>query len=88
MEQSDLVLCMETEHVKTLVRAFPAHQNKIYTVRQMVDKRGSVRDPYGGARRQYAQMVAELETLVEEGFSCIRALAWENYQKRGEDEAG
>ena len=40
MAQSDLVLCMETEHVKTLVRAFPAHQNKIYAVRQMVGQAG------------------------------------------------
>ena len=87
MQQSDLVLCMETDHLKLLQKQFPAYLYKIYTVRQMVNKRGSVRDPYGGSLRQYARMVAELDDLIERGFLQIQALAWENYQKRGTDGA-
>ena len=81
----DLVLCMETAHQKELREAFPAHRAKIYTLRQIVDERGSVRDPYGGSRRQYERMVTELEQLIDAGFPRIQKLAWENYQKRGED---
>ncbi|MCC6604881.1 MAG: low molecular weight protein arginine phosphatase [Anaerolineae bacterium] len=85
LAQCDLVLCMETTHQKDLREAFPAHRAKIYTLRQMVDERGSVRDPYGGSRRQYERMVTEVELLIEAGFPRIQKLAWENYQKRGED---
>ncbi|MCB8928511.1 MAG: low molecular weight protein arginine phosphatase [Ardenticatenaceae bacterium] len=85
MAQTDLVLCMETEHVRTLQRDYPSHQHKIYTLRQMVEKRGSVRDPYGGSRRQYERMVAEVDELIEQGLPRIRALAQENFQKRGRD---
>jgi protein-tyrosine phosphatase len=85
LAQCDLVLCMETTHQKELREAFPAHRARIYTLRQMVDERGSVRDPYGGSRRQYERMVMELELLIDAGFPRIRKLAWENYQKRGED---
>ena len=85
LQQCDLVLCMETAHQKELREVFPAHRAKIYTLRQMVDERGSVRDPYGGSRRQYERMVTEVELLIEAGFPRIQKLAWENYQKRGED---
>ncbi len=85
LQQCDLVLCMETAHQKELREAFPAHRAKIYTLRQMVDERGSVRDPYGGSRRQYERMVTEVELLIEAGFPRIQKLVWENYQKRGGD---
>ncbi|MBK8905079.1 MAG: low molecular weight protein arginine phosphatase [Anaerolineaceae bacterium] len=85
LAQCDLVLCMETAHQQELQEAFPAHRDKIYTLRQIVDERGSVPDPYGGSRRQYERMVTELDQLIEAGFSRIQKLAWENYQKRGGD---
>lgn len=85
MQQADLLLCLETDHVRALRRAYPSHQDKIYTLRQMVDKRGSVRDPYGGSRRQYERMAAEVADLIELGWPRILALAQENFQKRGED---
>lgn len=85
MRQSDLVLCMETAHQGHLQKAFPAQQDKIYTLRQMAGQQGSVRDPYGGSRQEYERMVAELATLIETGFPRIQKLAWENYNKRGED---
>ena len=85
MQQADLVLCMETTHVKTLRQAYPAQQHKIYTIRQMKGKRGSVRDPYGGSRRQYERMVAEVNELIELGFPRIQAVAQENFQRRDEN---
>ncbi len=85
MRQVDLVLCMETDHVRTLKRAYPGHADKIYTLRQMIMKRGSVKDPYGGSRKQYERMVAEVEELIEKGLPRIQALARENFLKRGKD---
>ncbi len=85
LQQADLVLCLETGHAQSLRRDYPAHQHKIVTIRQMAGKRGSVRDPYGGSRRQYERMVAEVDELIEQGFPRIRALAQENFQRRGED---
>jgi protein-tyrosine phosphatase len=85
MQQVDLLLCLETGHAKTLQAAYPAQRDKIYTIRQMANKRGSVRDPYGGSQRQYERMVAEVDYLLEQGFLRIQTLAWENFQRRGED---
>ena len=85
MEQADLVLCLETGHVSTLRRVYPAQQDKIYTLRDMINKRGSVRDPYGGSRRQYERMVAEVEGLIEQGLTRIQTLALENFAKREND---
>ncbi|MBK7894651.1 MAG: low molecular weight protein arginine phosphatase [Anaerolineaceae bacterium] len=85
MQQADLLLCLETDHARSLRRAYPSHQHKIYTLRQMVDKRGSVRDPYGGSRQQYARMVAEVDDLLERGLTRIQTLARKNFDKRGED---
>lgn len=85
MQQADLLLCMETDHARSLRHDYPAHQHKIYTLRQMVDKRGSVRDPYGGSRRQYERMVTEVEDLIEHGLPRIQTAAQENFEKRGED---
>ena len=66
-------------------KKFPVYKQKFYTIRQMVNKRGSVRDPYGGSQEAYAQMVAELDDLIERGFPRIQALTWENYQRRSND---
>lgn len=85
MHQADLLLCLETGHAKTLRTAYPTHQHKIYTIRQMVNKRGSVDDPYGGSRRNYEHMVEEVDDLIERGFSRIQTLAQENFQRRGKD---
>ena len=77
LQQADLVLCMETGHVKRLQSTFPAYKNKLFTLKQMVGKRGSVRDPYGGTRRDYERMVAEVSQLIEQGLPRIKQLAEE-----------
>lgn len=85
MAQTDLILCMETGHVRMLKRAYPEHKEKIFTLRQMVQKRGSVKDPYGGSMRQYERMVAEVEDLIDRGLPRIKLLAEVNFRRRGED---
>ncbi len=85
MQQADLVLCLETGHAKTLQRDYPTQQHKIYTLRQMAEMRGSVRDPYGGSQRHYERMVAEVDELIEQSFPRIQALAQANFNRRSED---
>jgi protein-tyrosine phosphatase len=78
LQQADLVVCMETRHVNSLRSAFPTYKNKLFTLKQMVGKRGSVRDPYGGTRRDYEKMVATVGKLIEQGFPRIKQLALHN----------
>lgn len=85
LQRADLVLCMETSHVRQLQKAFSDHQGKIFTLRQMVNKRGSVKDPYGRSRRHYVKMVTEVNELIEQGFTRIQAEALANNKKRSKD---
>ena len=87
LQQGDLVLCLETGHVRQLQRAFPDYRHKMFTLRQMVNKRGSVKDPYGRSRRHYVKMVSEVNELIEQGFPQIQAKALANIKKRSEDGA-
>lgn len=87
LDRSDLVLCMEITHQQQIQQAFPSFAGKVFTIRQMVDQPGSVRDPYGGNLPDYEQMVAELDRLIEQGFPKIQALAQANFEKRSKDEA-
>ncbi len=80
LQQANLVVCMEMRHVKSLKSTFPAYKNRLFTLKQMVGKRGSVRDPYGGTRRDYERMVATVDRLIEQGFLRIKQLAEENFQ--------
>lgn len=75
LQQANLVLCMETGHVKTLKSTFPTYKHKLFTLKQMVGKQGSVRDPYGGTLQDYEEMVAEVDKLIKQGFPRIKQLA-------------
>ena len=77
MAEADLVLAMTRKHAEALGAAFPRYIHKVHllseTVRQMYD----IRDPYGGTRREYAKVAAELERLIEDGYERIVTLAQE-----------
>ncbi|MCP4356760.1 MAG: low molecular weight protein arginine phosphatase [Chloroflexi bacterium] len=82
LRESDLVLCMAEGHVEALQIEFSTYRTKIYTLSEMVGKRYSISDPYGGPRSAYEDMVAEVSQLVDVGFEQIVALAKENSRKR------
>jgi len=82
LRESDLVLCMEEGHVEALQIEFSTYRAKIYTLSEMVAKRYSIADPYGGPRSAYEDMVAELSQLVDVGFERIVALVEENSRQR------
>jgi protein-tyrosine-phosphatase len=80
--QSDLVLCMELGHAEALHVEFRAHQDRIFLLSEMIGKRFSVNDPYGGSLDNYREMVTEVTRILDEGFERIVSLAEENYRQR------
>lgn len=82
ISQADLVICMELGHVEALQIEFRRHRSKIFTLSEMVGKRYSIVDPYGGPIDGYREMIAEVTTLVDAGFARIVALAEANFKAR------
>jgi protein-tyrosine phosphatase len=75
LEETDLVLCMETGHAEALRAEFPQQASKIYLLSEMVGHRYSISDPYGGPRDAYERMIAEVTQIIEQGLPRIIKLA-------------
>ena len=75
LEEADLALAMTRNHVESLRLAFPDHAHKVHLLSEMVGGRHDIADPYGGSRRSYAATARSLETLIDEGYDTIVALA-------------
>lgn len=82
MDESDLMLCMETGHAEALKAEFPDQAYKIYLLTEMAGPAYSVSDPYGGTREEYQRMVAEVTGLIDAGLSRIMDLALANERRR------
>ena len=78
MQQSDLILCMESGHVEALKAEFPTYANKVYYFSEMAGRQYSITDPYGGSLKEYQRMTEELTTIIDDGLERIIALATEN----------
>ena len=85
LANSDLVLCLETGHSEALRAEFPDQAEKIYTLSEISGPAYSVRDPYGGTREAYEQMVREVTKLIEDGLPRIVQLARANAAMRQGD---
>jgi protein-tyrosine phosphatase len=79
---ADLVLCMESGHVEALRAEFPRNAWKIHLLSEMSGPGYSVKDPYGGPRSGYEQMLVELTNLVDDGLPQIKRLAEANARQR------
>jgi len=75
LEQSDLVLVMEREHLEALQEAFPALGGRVHLLASMAGEAGQVEDPVGLPYEQVRGLVRELERLLEAGWPRIRDLA-------------
>ena len=75
LQAADLVLCMEAGHVESLKAEFPAYADKIYLLSEMIGRRYSVKDPYGGPLRAYEMMANELAEIIDNGLDRIIDLA-------------
>lgn len=74
LAEADLVLCMESGHVEALQAEFPRCRDKIFLLSEMVGKRYSISDPYGGPLRGFQRMAREVANLIDEGMPRIRTL--------------
>jgi protein-tyrosine-phosphatase len=75
LKTADLILCMETGHVEALQAEFPRYADKIYLLSQMIGKRFSISDPYGGPLDGYQSMAKEITNIIDEGLERIIELA-------------
>lgn len=74
MKQADLVMVMTQNHAEALSVSFPDHADKVHLISEMVGETYDISDPYGGPRREYAQVAEELETLIDDGYERIVSL--------------
>ena len=82
VEESDLLLCMETGHAEALRAEFPDQAHKIHLLTEMAGPAYSVSDPYGGTRSDYERMVTEVTRLIDAGLPRIKELALANERRR------
>jgi protein-tyrosine-phosphatase len=75
LDEADLVLCMESGHAEALRSEFPNVAAKIFMLSEMVGRRFSVSDPYGGSLPEYRRMADDVTEIIDEGFERIVALA-------------
>ncbi len=75
MQQSDLILCMESRHVEGLKAEYPVYADKVYYFSEMAGNQYSVNDPYGGSLDEYRVMTEELTGIIDEGLDRIIELA-------------
>lgn len=71
LAESDLVLCMESGHVEALRVEFPHLAHKVNLISEMIGRRYSISDPYGGPLAEYQRMVTELGDLIDKGLPEI-----------------
>jgi protein-tyrosine phosphatase len=71
MEESDLILCMESGHMEALKAEFPAYENKVHLISEMVGKNYSISDPYGKPKDAYYRMVKDLSRIIDDGLDNI-----------------
>lgn len=75
LKSADLVLVMEHGHKEALQAEFPACQPRIYLLSEMVGRHNSIRDPLGGSKEDFKEMIREIDQLLTQGFEKILALA-------------
>jgi protein-tyrosine-phosphatase len=78
MEAVDLLLCMESGHAEALRAEFPALAGKVYLLSQMIGRRFSISDPYGGSLEDYRRMVQDVTAVIEQGLPRIIELGQGN----------
>ena len=75
LDQSSLVLTMESGQKEALAAEFPDAAHKIFMLSEMIGFKSEIRDPYGGPKHEYEETAEELQAYIEEGFEKIIRLA-------------
>jgi len=75
LEQSNLVLVMEREHLEAIHEEWPALDGRVHLLSRMAGEAGEVEDPIGLPSERVRELVTELERLLEAGWPRIHRLA-------------
>jgi protein-tyrosine-phosphatase len=74
VEEADLILTMERGQAEAISLEFPPHAHKVHLLSELIGRHYDIRDPYGGLLHEYRQCAAEIERIIEEGYSRIMEL--------------
>jgi len=64
LSPAGLILTMTAGHREYLLREYPRHGQKIFTLCEYVGVGGDVADPFGGDKRDYELCFAQLKDLI------------------------
>jgi len=84
VDTADLILVMTRAHRESLAAEFPDAASKIYLLSEMIGRSYDIADPYSASPAYYAYCADELETIIEQGYERILALASQNAERRAE----
>ena len=71
IEQSDLVLVMEREHLEAIHEEWPGLDGRVHLLSRMAGRAGEVEDPMGMPSERIRVLVTELERILEAGWPRI-----------------
>lgn len=75
LERFNLILCMEAQHQRHILRNFPFAQGKTFLLYEMVGKSQEIRDPVGLSLSAYENTADEMINVFHDGFDQISSLS-------------
>jgi protein-tyrosine phosphatase len=66
-----VILVMTRHHQEALQAEFPAVQNKIMRLSQLIDREFDIEDPFGGSLGDYELCAVDLENILREGYDRL-----------------
>ena len=77
LKETDIALCMEINQKERILRAFPAHSEKIFLLknyhRASPIEDASIEDPFGKPKKYYEECFDEIEQEVQRIIAFIQA---------------
>ena len=74
VDEADLILVMAQRHAHIIDRDYQRAAGKVHLLTEMASESYDIGDPYGGSLAEYRETGAELEDLIERGYSSIMKL--------------
>ncbi|RMF60060.1 MAG: low molecular weight protein arginine phosphatase [Calditrichaeota bacterium] len=76
MKESDLILCMASEHKRDLVQIFPHFKDKIYTLKEFGTEEKlsdpTIHDPYGMNIERYRETYLEISKEIQRIWPILK----------------
>lgn len=74
LAEADLVLVMEEAHRRSILHMAPQHLHKVHLLTELAGRHDDVADPVGGSRDDYRRTLAELDAVLDAGWSFMLRL--------------